>query len=244
MKLDLTFRDIIENLDDNLDCDFDKKANFYKSFDIGEQHELKDIIHLLNKDSSMERFLSEIDSINKDVLYQSQTHGYFHNERVLFFSFLISRFKNMDEISTKILFDAAKYHDIGRIDDDEDQIHGYNSAKKIDELLKNDPFYEEGENLKILKAAISLHSLDDSFMEKVIKFYGIEDEKRALEISEVLKDADGLDRVRLSMRYNFSSLDPSYLRNEESKKLIKISHQLNGLYDAYFMNYGEKRGLN
>lgn len=143
--------------------------------------------------------------------------------------------KFIDELFNIELFDwvinfAAKYHDIGRQDDLEDPNHGFLSSIMIDKVIENDEFYQDKEKLKVLKAMIHYHSIDDEYLNKILSHYEIESDDKVITILKILKDADGLDRVRLSVNYFFSSLDPRYLRLEQSKSLVKFSHQINEIY--------------
>ena len=53
-----------------------------------------------------------------------------------------------------------------------------------------------------------------------IEKYSIDDRDRATLIARLLKDADGLDRVRVS------DLDPSFLRFKESLKFVDFAKEL------------------
>lgn len=229
--MNITFVDILKNynLDKKYDNDFTRK---YKNgcYDLEEQLSLEHIFKFLTENNYMEEFLNEISSIKKDALFNSFGHGYFHNERVLFNAFLIGKLRNVSNSGMRILMDAAKYHDIGRINDLADDAHGLVSANKVERVIGDNPFYKEGENLNILKFIIDYHSTKDSYLESFLENYDIKDKDLARELAKILKDSDGLDRVRLSMGQNFSELDTTFLRTEESKRLVKASHQLNELY--------------
>ena len=171
----------------------------------------------------------EINSIKKEYLYKSNMHGFNHNVKVLIFGFYLTKKYNLDSIDTRIILDACKYHDIGRINDLYDEKHGLNSAKKIGEVV-DAKIYETEENINILKAIVEFHSIPDKMIFKVIKKYGVDIERFKL-LAFILKDVDGLDRVRTSINNKtFSDLNPKYLRLEESKKLVKISHIINYIF--------------
>ena len=77
---------------------------------------------------------------------------------------------------------------------------------------------------------MEFHSIPDKMIFKVIKKYGVDIERFKL-LAFILKDVDGLDRVRTSINNKtFSDLNPKYLRLEESKKLVKISHIINYIF--------------
>lgn len=100
---------------------------------------------------------------------------------------------------------AAMAHDVGRVNDFEDPGHGMNSAKWMKDNLAN---ILTTETLDIATYIVHWHSLSDS-----------EAPVMTTEL-KVLKDADGLDRVRLG------DMNESYLRLDVSKSLIDTAQQL------------------
>ncbi len=215
---------------ENYEFDYNKKINEKIYNPLLDQIDIKDILDYLDSNKYIDELIKEIKSVNKEILYKSFTHGYFHNERVITIGFIIAKLRNIDSNMMKILMDACKYHDIGRVNDAWDESHGEASAELIDKVVQNDSFYDNDENLKVLKSIIEYHSKNDNLIDLILDKYNVKDRERTKEIMKILKDADGLDRVRLSMRDDYSELDPSYLRTKESKSLIKFSHQLNELY--------------
>ena len=95
-----------------------------------------------------------------------------------------------------------RYHDVGRVDDSVDDEHGLRAALQVEELTGL-----AGQPLHCLQAAVEAHSRPDERMGDVLTKYGVADVAYAWPLAKLLKDADGLDRVRLDM------LDPSYLRH-------------------------------
>lgn len=130
-------------------------------------------------------------------------------------------------VDFRIILDACKYHDVGRVNDLYDPKHGILGAKLVDKII-DDPIYNNVENLKILRAIIEFHSIPDKYFNNIIKKYQIENIDRFKIVAFILKDADNLDRVRLSLnKKTISDLDPNYLRINESLKLVKCSHIIN-----------------
>lgn len=162
-------------------------------------------------------FCSLCNDIKMEYIYKSFTHGIFYNERVALLSLFLAEKLNLAEIDTKIAIYAALYHDIGRVDDSVDDLHGTRSAKLIDKL--NLPL--DDESLKILKIAMTYHSLADSkFYENLDSF--CTDRERTITAFNIIKDADGLDRVRLGGGH----LNLKYLRTTEALKLVPTAFQL------------------
>lgn len=180
-------------------------------------------INTLKKWNHWPIFEYYVKNIKKKHLYQSHIHGINHIERVLLFGGLIAMDNNCDEEDIKLLLTACSYHDIGRIDDSLDDDHGKRSSEKLPGVISMD-----GEDLKIVQAAIQAHSIDDRKMEETIANYMITDKNKALRIAKMLKDADALDRVRVS------DLDPKYLRFPCSLNYVDFANHLNHYY-----TYGE-----
>lgn len=172
-------------------------------------------------------YMKMMSEIKEDYLYKSIKHGIMHNERVSLFALYIALKQELDLIDLIILIEAAKYHDIGRENDFRDDYHGLRSANMIasitnEKLKQND--------LNILASIVECHSYNDEYLidENKIKIilnkYNIDEKKRFIKLARILKDADGLDRVRLSGEK--SKLDENYLRTKEAKKLVKVAYKL------------------
>lgn len=198
----------------------------YNGFE--EQYTLKEMIEMLVKKGALIKLYDETGDINKDVLYKSHTHGIKHNQRVIFFAYIICLFENVTGDDYKIVMDACKYHDIGRTNDEEDAEHGIRSSQMIYEMFKGNGIYCNSENLNYLRSIVELHSNSDSDNRYYFEKYKLKDYNRFKKLYKILKDADGLDRVRLCVYYpDVVWLDPKYLRTKTGVKLIKLAHEVN-----------------
>lgn len=194
------------------------------------QYSLFDILKKLKEENKIECIVEEINHIHEEKLYSSFIHGINHNERVLFWGYVLSLQYDLNVVDMRIILDAAKYHDVGRINDYVDPSHGKRSAEVVLELV-DDASYQILENRKLLQAIIELHSLEDIKASEIMKKYEIQDKKRFYTLFSILKDADALDRVRITyMRDTVSCLNPMYLRMPYSKQLLKAAHELNEFY--------------
>ncbi len=182
--------------------------------------------------------LDTVSSINTKVLYNSKIHGLYHSEKVFLFCYLIAKDENLNEVERQIITDAALYHDIGRINDYEDSIHGYCSANRIEDVVNN-PIYEDKENLKILKAIVDGHSVSDKRRDRFIEDYEIIEVDRYYKLYDILKDADALDRKRF-FDYSNAHLDKRYLRTNISKDLVKLSEEINNIYKSEIIGVKNK----
>lgn len=144
-------------------------------------------------------------------------HGLLHAKRVLLLAFIIGLYEGLDSDDMEVVLTAAKYHDIGRTHDNYDEIHGILSFNKMLQLELVD---KEMDDIHILQFIIENHCVDDERGLENLDNYPIEDKARAIYLYQILKDADGLDRVRLG------DMDIKYLRLPISKKLPLVTQQI------------------
>lgn len=227
---------IIEILDSNIiESEYEsdyliklKNNNYIRYLNIEDQISLNDFGAYLKQ--YKEFILSEIRKIKTRYIFKSYVHGLNHNIKVLLFALYIAYKNNLDDIDLKILIDACIYHDIGRINDIYDEKHGLRSAEVISKIVDS-KIYKDKESLNMLKAIVEYHSIPDKFNKRIFNKYKLQNYERFILLANILKDADGLDRVRTSINNKtFSDLNPKYLRLDESKKLVKVSHIVNMIF--------------
>ena len=190
--------------------------------------------------------LSILDGMKKETLYKSDFHGLHHSEKVLLFGYLLGIHENLSSEEFEILTDAAMYHDVGRMDDYEDEFHGYASALKLERILGSKPIYQNHENMEILKAICDAHSIDDSRVERIFVNYKISPEKKEIfmKLARMLKDADGLDRTRFRTTTQ-AALKEHFLRFDYSRDLVSLAYEVNDYYrdricDNYYNIYAKE----
>jgi HD superfamily phosphodiesterase len=139
--------------------------------------------------------------------HQGLLHGPAHMMRVFILQELIAEQLSregikLDRAATRW---AASVHDIGRLDDGLDLEHGSRSAKW---MKANVP------------ANLSPETIDVATY--IVHWHVPEDHEAPVMTTElkVMKDADGLDRVRLG------DLNESYLRTDAAKELVETAQQL------------------
>lgn len=168
------------NLNQTLNEDFMKKQNNEQYIETihsnPKQSSLIEILKQLMREGNIDRLKQELDTIDEEELYTSFIHGINHNERVLFWAYILSLQCGIDEICVRIVLDASKYHDIGRVNDCVDPSHGERSAEAIIELV-NDPIYENQNFVKLLQSIVEIHSLEDTDADRIMRKYGITDKK-------------------------------------------------------------------
>lgn len=146
-------------------------------------------------------------------------HGLGHTKRVLFLSLLLAEMNNLSETDRNVLLYVSIYHDIGRVNDWIDDDHGINGVRKRQSL--DLPVEElEEEDIRLMEFIMEYHCLDDELGLQAIENSKDIDKERYTQLFLLFKDADGLDRWRIS------DLDIRYLRHDLSKKLALVSNQL------------------
>lgn len=164
---------------------------------------------------NFEIFRNHISELNSNILYYSYIHGIKHILNVTFFSYLLGCNENLPPNDMDVLLEVALYHDIGRINDKEDSEHGLRGAIKIMKQMPDDKI-----NVMV-PALIHAHSLLDGEANSVFEQYFLEKAQynRYLTLLSIIKDADALDRFRLTP----NSLNPKYFRIDYSNKLISLA---------------------
>jgi len=167
---------------------------------------------MIEQFEGIDKFISRID---KDLYFDPYgIHGISHITRVLMILDLIFERETLNTSEKTILSYAGLYHDIGRIDNTEDEAHGFNSYKKIIKFGLLDGVNLNAEEFEIMKFIIEFHCINDASGYASIKGYDIQNVEMAMLLYSIFKDADGLDRIRIN------DLDIKYLRCESSKTLI------------------------
>jgi len=169
--------------------------------------------------------LDDFNLSDENFDHKSMIHGVNHVYRVMFNCFLIGS-KMGDIRNTRNAFFAAFLHDLARKTDAACKIHGRESAKtKLPLYL--DVLYRNGadeKDIKSIKTAIENHS----------DAYELEKENPYYKTTSILRDADGMDLVRLDRTIN-----PNILRNRESAGLIDkttklYNHTVFKKYDKFY----------
>lgn len=160
-------------------------------------------------DYNYKKYRKLIDSLG----YGEGIHGRRHIYRVLLNALILSHLYNLSEKDTNIIATACAWHDSARTHDGEDDFHGFYGAEKYKK--KATKFNPD------VYFLIKNHSIDDEeALKELNEFYKKPKEKERMQLLfNIIKDADGLDRVRLG-RHEF---DIKYLRLEHSKKMTLLA---------------------
>lgn len=145
--------------------------------------------------------------------HTTELHSPLHSVRVLCLALLLGILYRLNHTDLVNLATAIIYHDLGRIDDSVDDLHGKRGAEIF---LKNK--ISSKIDREIVSFLIEYHCLDDNIGNEYIE-KNFDNSERARLLFNIIKDADALDRIRLGK----DGLDISYLRLNESKKMTLIA---------------------
>jgi hypothetical protein len=154
----------------------------------------------------------------------SYLHGVRHTQRVHIHAQRLTCKLGSSEADARLVLQAALWHDIGRVDDAWHPEHGELSVARVRRKRLHLPLAEHDANLVLF--AIRNHSRSDA--RAGLRAADEADPERSLRILKLLKDADGLDRVRLGRQ----CLDPGQLRHPEARDMIPFAWALLGAFDA------------
>jgi hypothetical protein len=146
-------------------------------------------------------------------------HGVGHTQRVHVHAQRLTQKLGCSDADTHLALTAALWHDIGRTGDGWTPDHGEQSVERIAELQLAATLAPT--DLEIVLFAICNHSLPDDVGEKRAR--NLSDAERALRVLWLLKDADGLDRVRLG---EWGAPDPAQLRSRAAAASIDFAWAL------------------
>lgn len=199
-------------------------------------------------DDEKSEIYDTIRNISKTPYYDmNKYHSLSHIQKVVMFSGILAKNENLSFEETKILLASAAFHDCGRDGaEGENDNHAIASAKQVKEYFENNPNNPFGitlENISMIQAVIEYHEhkeqekgvTDRMKLNNLSYKYNIDYEKfeSLVKISELLKDADALDRARFGKKNeNRWSLDAKYLKSETAKSIsmLRFSEGCNFLF--------------
>lgn len=157
--------------------------------------------------------LNLFEVMDEDFEHRSFLHGRLHTHRVMAWVCVLAQKLNLDGRG-RLAFFAARVHDLGRLTDGREPGHGLRSADLY--LPKYRSLFEQ----------FGLHQNEYDIVYTAVRLHSRADEPPAgtshIDVINLLKDADGLDRVRLGE----DEPDIRFFRNEISKSLISKARML------------------
>ena len=166
-------------------------------------------------------------------------HDLKHIERVLIYvQWILNEKKKNGEVieNSELLFNATLYHDIGKTIGATNEEHGKIGSQEVYKYLENTL---DEKSMKIVSSLIKTHASENEIVELSGEFS--EEEKRKIqELSDILKDADALDRNRLNYPAPMGVCDENKLRTKEARKILKFSDQFLEEYNKAIIFTKEK----
>ena len=160
-------------------------------------------------------------STDTELFNCSDIHGRSHTGRVIFHAInLYLEYREEYKLTNKelgVLIVTGLLHDIGRVNDEEDYLHGKQSIEKIEKYKDAVDFnwYNlSKEDIEVVKFLVSYHNIPDDLSREALSKTTFPNKERVWLLYTLFCDADGLDRVRIY------DLDISYLRNDKAKLLF------------------------
>lgn len=144
--------------------------------------------------------------------HHSELHGQPHVARVIIHSFVLTKALGLD-VHTLKAWAAAYIHDIGRRHDGRCTEHGRYAMERLATLPHIKSLLAEGGVSAEVWEGISV-AVENHCRQEIPKTHP------HWTLTAILKDADGLDRVRLG------DLNPKYLRFPESRQLVPFAKSL------------------
>jgi len=199
---------------------------YYRQLSVDSQISAEDMLKTLKADRHFLLFEESINQLQEAALYESHVHGKSHIARVAILSFVLGLQLNLNDDDLRLSLEIAKYHDVGRRDEDEDEMHGPRGARKIAVICCDFTDQEKS----IIAAVIAAHSLrDDCYLDVFQRWDGLQESQypKCKQLLDIIKDADALDRFRL--RDNSLNLD--FLRLENSVHLVRAACEMVHAFD-------------
>ena len=145
-------------------------------------------------------------------------HGVRHTQRVCLHAVRLAHELGWDEPDIRLALLAALWHDIGRTSDGRDPWHGRESVRRVKAWRLAGELTPASR--EIVFFAIRYHAMRDETGESAAS--ELADPACALRLLWLLKDADGLDRVRLGPR----GLDPAQFRSPQAAASVDFARAL------------------
>lgn len=145
--------------------------------------------------------------------HPSTLHGQTHVSRVMVHAFHLLEATGWSEEAPR-LWAAVYLHDIARTHDGQCYRHGGDAMKRLETLPQVRELFAQGgvrdSDYAPIHTAVVHHSLPNE----------LDRDHPHWRLTSLLKDADGLDRVRLG------DLDSRYLRNPQARDMIRFAEAL------------------
>ena len=164
-------------------------------------------------------------------------HNLKHIEKVIAYVRMIVNKMNHPLINEEILMYAALYHDIGKTMGASNQEHGIVGAAEFKKMMQGKL---DDKSIEIISRLIYQHASESDLINFENANYTDEEKKSIQLTSDILKDADALDRNRLNYPAPIGTCDINKLRTNEAKEILGITDSLYNDYCSTIISQREK----
>lgn len=178
-------------------------------------------------------------AINEELYTSTKDfqHNLLHIERVIAYICMIANKLNSEDIDLELLLTAALYHDIGKTLGASNKMHGFVGAKQFLDNHVGDLDYKKA---TIISTLIKQHALE----EDKIDFFNVKitdmEKIKVQKMSDILKDADALDRNRFNYPAPVGGCDINKLRTKEAKTVLSVSNAFLADYNLAMIHNKEE----
>lgn len=184
--------------------------------------------NLDSRDKDIIKFL-----INKSIdekLY-TDTKDYQHNlkhiERVIAYARMIMKKTYLSPKNEEILMYAALYHDIGKTIGSSNQEHGLVGSEEFKKMMNGKM---DDKKIDIISKLIFQHASEEDKIDFTNSNYSLIEQQEIQLMSDILKDADALDRNRLNYPAPIGTCEENKLRTAEAKEILLLT-------DSFYQDY-------
>ncbi len=161
-----------------------------------------------------------------DERLYTDTKDYYHDlkhvEKVLTYTKMISN-RLKTPINTNLLMCASLYHDIGKTVGASNQEHGEVGATRFEQMMKGKM---SDKDIKVVSLLIKQHASESDTITFTDDTFSDAEKKEIQLMSDILKDADALDRNRLNYPAPMGTCDINRLRTPEAREVYSLSDSL------------------
>lgn len=197
--------------------------------DIPDQITTRQFFDYVKKSKGRHVFYDYENTNEHERFYQYEDHGIRHADNVTMFTYYIASKEGYSNDGIRILMEAARYHDIGRINSWQEGGHGFAGAKRYaSEHRQQIPISEQ----QVIGFLIQAHDLPNKEDIRLLAnrmfehYYDEEEINRICDMANIIRDADALDRTRFPI-YSRDYLDSGLLTHDSARELIEVAQTIN-----------------
>jgi len=200
----------------------------YRHIENYAQTSAKTMLKTLSADKQFSLFVDSMNKLHESALYESYVHGKSHIERVAIMSFVLGLRLKLNHDDLILCLEIAKYHDVGRQNEGEDEQHGLRGAERIATICGNFSEHDQA----VIAAVVAAHSLRDECNMDIFQNWDRlrkSQYPRCKLLLDIIKDADALDRFRL----RDNSLNTCFFRLPDTQQLVRAACETVHAFDSF-----------